>query len=81
VASRVGGIPEIAHRGNARLAPPNSPAALAEAIHECLVNPSKSATPAPRTRQAAVAELECFFEEVCSRVNAAANWARSTSAS
>jgi glycosyltransferase involved in cell wall biosynthesis len=60
VASRVGGIPEIAPLGCCRLAPPDDPLALAEAIAAQLVEPRR-ASPGPRDRREAVAEIADFL--------------------
>jgi glycosyltransferase involved in cell wall biosynthesis len=67
VASRVGGIPEIAHFGSGRLVPAESPPALAGAIQDLLVeaaSPAPSRTRFTRTCNDAAAELTTFFEEV-----------------
>jgi glycosyltransferase involved in cell wall biosynthesis len=65
VASRVGGIPEIAHLGVGRLVPPATPPELARAIREALAGP-RGGTP-PRPRAEAVAELAGFLGEVVAR--------------
>ncbi|HVK14185.1 MAG TPA: glycosyltransferase [Gemmataceae bacterium] len=65
VASRVGGIPEIAHLGRSRLVPPNSPDELAAAIRGILTNPPVESAPGPRDRRAAVDDLQRFLESVC----------------
>jgi glycosyltransferase involved in cell wall biosynthesis len=65
VASRVGGIPELAHLGNNALVPPGDPAALAGAIRDRLdrANPVATRTAAaPRSHADAVGELEDLFE-------------------
>lgn len=62
VASRVGGIPEIAHLGVSRLVPPNTPAELASAIREALDSPPLNLPPRPKAREEAVTELEEFFQ-------------------
>jgi glycosyltransferase involved in cell wall biosynthesis len=67
VASNVGGIPEIAHLGVARLAPPGKPAALADAIRESLSRTDRRSAVAPRRREEAVAELVGFLNEVRKR--------------
>jgi glycosyltransferase involved in cell wall biosynthesis len=64
VASRVGGIPEIAHLGASRLVPPNAPAELAAAIHETLTAPPREPPPGPKPREDAVSELIDFLESV-----------------
>lgn len=61
VASRVGGIPEIAHLGVSRLVPPNTPAELAVAIKESLTAPPQPPPPGPKARDQAVDELEAFL--------------------
>jgi glycosyltransferase involved in cell wall biosynthesis len=43
VLSAVGGFPEVAERGAARLVPPEDPPALAEALRELLADPSARA--------------------------------------
>lgn len=67
VASRVGGIPEIAHLGDSRLVPAGDTAALAEAIRAGIAD--YAATPrhvshAIRSHADAVSELVGFFEQV-----------------
>jgi glycosyltransferase involved in cell wall biosynthesis len=75
VASRVGGIPEIAHLGPSRLVPAGDAAALAEAIRAGLAD---RIGPAPPDREAvrghgeAVSELADFFERVLAARAAAA---------
>lgn len=63
VASRVGGIPEIAHLGVSRLVPPNAPTELAAAIREALETRPRELPPGPKPREAAVAELVDFLAE------------------
>ncbi|HEX8523951.1 MAG TPA: glycosyltransferase [Tepidisphaeraceae bacterium] len=67
VASRVGGIPEIAHLVESRLVPPRSPEQLAAAIHEIIIyraaNP-KVAQATIRTHTDAAAEIATLFEEL-----------------
>src|SRR5206468_10956974 len=48
VASRVGGIPEIADERLSRLVPPDDPAALAEAISQALSGPGPALRPEVR---------------------------------
>jgi glycosyltransferase involved in cell wall biosynthesis len=67
VASRVGGIPEIAHLGNSRLVPAGDAAALAEAIRAGLaerLGPPPHDRVAVRSHAEAVSELVEFFEQV-----------------
>jgi glycosyltransferase involved in cell wall biosynthesis len=65
VASRVGGIPEIAHPESSRLVPPNSPADLARAIRESLALRIGSASPCNvRSPETAVDELEQFLAQI-----------------
>jgi glycosyltransferase involved in cell wall biosynthesis len=69
VASRVGGIPEIAHLGRSTLVEPNRPAELARAIRERLGSPVAGEpfpTPVP-SREVAVDELAGFLQEVTAR--------------
>ena len=62
VASDVGGIPEIAGLGQSRLAPPDNPAALANAIADMLRSARASHMPGPRDRREAVADIAAFLE-------------------
>ena len=64
VASRVGGIPEIAHLGTSRMVTPNTPGELAQAIREALTAPPQALPPGPRPREEAVSELADFLESV-----------------
>jgi glycosyltransferase involved in cell wall biosynthesis len=67
VASRVGGIPEIAHLGASRLVPAGDAAALAEAIRAGLAErPGLSLHPrdAVRSHAEAVSEMVEFFEQI-----------------
>lgn len=68
VASRVGGIPEIARPGIDRLVDAGDPEALAQAIELVLDGPHQrpDATP-PRTWDAAAADLGTVFEQVIRR--------------
>jgi glycosyltransferase involved in cell wall biosynthesis len=71
VASRVGGIPEIAHLGTSRLVPSGDAAALAEAIRASLADPP-GPQPLPRdavrSHAEAVAELvDCFEQALAAR--------------
>jgi glycosyltransferase involved in cell wall biosynthesis len=63
VASRVGGIPEIAPLGASRLVTPNTPPELALAISDALRNPPRAFPPGPKPREEAVGELIDFLEE------------------
>jgi glycosyltransferase involved in cell wall biosynthesis len=64
IATRVGGLPEIAHLGQGRLVPPNDPHALAEAIRESWTCPPQTQGTQPRERAEAVAELAEFLERI-----------------
>jgi glycosyltransferase involved in cell wall biosynthesis len=67
VASRVGGIPEIAHLGASRLVPAGDAAALAEAIRAGLAGrivPPPGDRDAVRGHAEAVSELVDFFERI-----------------
>lgn len=66
VASRVGGIPEIANLGASRLVPPEQPAALAAAIADMLHDPGPPGD-GPRDRHEAVAEIAAFLESFVPR--------------
>jgi glycosyltransferase involved in cell wall biosynthesis len=61
VASRVGGIPEIANLGASRLVPSEQPAALAAAIADMLADPGPPGD-GPRDRREAVAEIAQFLQ-------------------
>jgi glycosyltransferase involved in cell wall biosynthesis len=66
VASRVGGIPEIAGIGPCRLTPPGDPQALADSLHELLrAQPGRDVRPAGavRSRSETVGEMERLFAE------------------
>jgi glycosyltransferase involved in cell wall biosynthesis len=69
VATAVGGVPEVAHLGVSRLAPPEDPGALANAIEE-LVSSSQRPTGAGvgRTHADAARELVAVFEAALGRV-------------
>ncbi|MBX6311522.1 MAG: glycosyltransferase [Isosphaeraceae bacterium] len=70
VASRVGGIPEIAHLAPSRLVPPGDAGRLAEGIREALagpLRPSTGAAAALRSHAEATAELEDLFDGVIRR--------------
>ena len=62
VASRVGGIPEIARLGRSVLVPPNAPRALADAIRRICTTPPPAPELGPRAVEDAVAELEEFLQ-------------------
>ncbi len=67
VATRVGGIPEIAHLGTSQLVEPGNAAALAQAIRSLLT--ARAGTPEPlhkplRSHADAVTELTAFFDQV-----------------
>jgi glycosyltransferase involved in cell wall biosynthesis len=67
VASRVGGIPEIAHLGASRLVPAGDAAALAEAIRAGLADglgPTSEPREAVRSHADAVSEMVELFEQV-----------------
>jgi glycosyltransferase involved in cell wall biosynthesis len=66
VASRVGGIPEIAHLGPSRLVPPGDVESLATALKASLAlpRPTPSGTP-PRTRADAAHDLIEVLGRVC----------------
>ena len=64
VASKVGGIPEIADLGRSRLVPPNSPDALADAIREMLASPPGPPARTPTGWEQCVDELEEFLVSV-----------------
>jgi glycosyltransferase involved in cell wall biosynthesis len=70
VASRVGGIPEIAHLGVSRLVPPNAPADLAVALRATLTEPISTQPAGPRDRRASVKEMVEFFNLTLSRFRA-----------
>jgi glycosyltransferase involved in cell wall biosynthesis len=53
VLSAVGGFPEIAERGAARLVPPDDPSALADALRELLADPAAREELSRRARAAA----------------------------
>lgn len=64
VASRVGGIPEIAHLGTGRMVTPNSPTELAVTIHQALTTPPTGTPTLPKDRETAVTELEEWLTSV-----------------
>jgi glycosyltransferase involved in cell wall biosynthesis len=66
VASRVGGIPEIASLGASRLVPPEQPGALAMAITDMLADPGPPGE-GPRDRREAVAEIAGFLQSFVTR--------------
>jgi glycosyltransferase involved in cell wall biosynthesis len=63
VASRVGGIPEIAHLGVNTLVPPAAPGELAQAIQSMLAAPPGGPGVSPKPREEAVSELIEFLAE------------------
>lgn len=66
VASNVGGIPEIAQRGNGTLVPSGDVPALATAIQRSLSQPKPTAIPA-RTRAECINDFLTFLTEVHAR--------------
>ncbi len=69
VASRVGGIPEIAALGASRLVPPEQPSALAAAIAGMLADPGPPGA-GPRDRREAVAEIAAFLQSCAGQLSA-----------
>ncbi len=66
VASRVGGIPEIAHLGVSRLVPPGDPLSLAAALEQFLTADGRrpvAERPSVRGQAEEVSELTALFEE------------------
>jgi hypothetical protein len=65
----VGGIPEIAHRGDCDLVPPGDPDRLAHALRRHLQGaaPSRLAAVPPRSHEDAAADLTAFFQELLDR--------------
>lgn len=70
VATRVGGVPEVAHLGATTLVPPEDPAAMASAIAGALARPPAFPADGPRDRREAVADAAAFLEEVVGRTPA-----------
>jgi glycosyltransferase involved in cell wall biosynthesis len=67
VASHVGGIPEIAHMGDAQLVSPGDATALARAVAGSLKRTSRrspEASPGPRSHEEAALELAGFLTQV-----------------
>jgi glycosyltransferase involved in cell wall biosynthesis len=67
VASRVGGIPEIAHLGESYLVTPNQPGELANVLQQAIANGSldrKLPLPEQKLRTEAVVELEAALRSV-----------------
>jgi glycosyltransferase involved in cell wall biosynthesis len=74
VATRVGGIPEIAGRAHHLLVPPGDPGALADALARGLtgrVDPPTEPVAAARSFDDAAAELAAYLSEVIARCGAA----------
>lgn len=70
VATRVGGIPEVAHLGTGKLVPPDDATAMADAIGSMLAGPAESGAngrPLVRSHEAAAAEIVEFMNEVIAR--------------
>lgn len=66
VASRVGGIPEIADEGVDRLVPPGDANALAAALREALANPPRNAAmTSPKSLADAARDLSALIEARC----------------
>lgn len=64
VATEVGGVPEVAHLGAARLVPPENAERLAAALVEVLDRPPPAPAEGPRDRRQTAADLEAFLAEV-----------------
>lgn len=77
VASRVGGIPEIAALGAGVLVPPEQPQALAGAIDAALQAPPAQPAEGPRDRREAVAEIAAFLARTAARAGEPAALSRS----
>jgi glycosyltransferase involved in cell wall biosynthesis len=70
VATAVGGVPEIAHLGASRLAPPEDPSALVDAIGELLASgPRPAGAGVGRTHAVAARELVAVFEAALGRMS------------
>ncbi|MFL5342131.1 MAG: glycosyltransferase [Gemmataceae bacterium] len=67
VASRVGGVPEIAGLGISRLVPPNDPDALAVALRAALSEPMCTHPPGPRDRRIVIEEMAAFLNSTLTR--------------
>jgi peptidoglycan/xylan/chitin deacetylase (PgdA/CDA1 family)/glycosyltransferase involved in cell wall biosynthesis len=67
VASRVGGIPEIAHEPANRLVPPGDGAALADAIHQELQRPISLELPRSPTWEDSAKQLTGLLEQLRGR--------------
>jgi glycosyltransferase involved in cell wall biosynthesis len=78
VATAVGGVPDIAHLGASRLAPPEDPGRLAEAVADAIESPPARRAAGPRDRREAVAELADFLTDVVARSRARVDPARAT---
>lgn len=64
VASRVGGIPEIAPLGSSKLVTPATPSVLAESIWDSLNTIAQKPELKPRSHAESVAELDRYLHEV-----------------
>jgi glycosyltransferase involved in cell wall biosynthesis len=67
VASRVGGVPEIADLGVCRTVPSERPDLLAAGIVELLTRPAPVPGPRPRDWKEAAAEVAAYLEDVAAR--------------
>jgi glycosyltransferase involved in cell wall biosynthesis len=73
VATRVGGVPEIADQGACRLVPPEDPEQLAAAIADVLANPPPAPVQGPRDRREAAEDLADFLSAVNCQVRTGKN--------
>lgn len=70
IATRVGGVPEVAHLARSELVPPESPRELANAMVEALTDPTRFAAPTTRFARShadAADELTAVFASACGR--------------
>lgn len=67
VATRVGGIPEIAHLAASRLVPSENPEAFSRAILGSFREPQPQPAQGPRDRREAVSDLAAFLQTVIER--------------